>query len=359
MPKQLSVISWNIHGKNSMNDYSFQYLSEYDIISLVETWTDCDSSVPVIDGYDVYFIHGQRRSRRGRNPGGIAVYVRNTLRQCVKCICKTDFGVYLKIYKAYFTDLEHDIIFPCVYIPCESSTFYDIRNEKNGINEMFDELIDIMSQNDYVILMGDLNARTAEAPDYIIDDNTDYLSLPDWWSADNFSIPRQSRDKHAMNNFGRSLINYCKQFQIHMLNGRSPHDQSGEYTFCSATGQSVVDYILVSSCLFDKITNFSVGTRDESDHFPISCYLLLSCPPRVNDVGQSAFHGQQTPVRFSWENAKLDEYQALLSDHVTADLLNSMASHVERRDVNSAVNAIVEGISTGRVFYETYTEAQT
>ena len=142
-----------------------------------------------------------------------------------------------------------------------------------------------------------------------------------------------------------------------MLNGRSPHYQSGEYTFCSATGQSVVDYILVSSCLFDKITNFSVGTRDESDHFPISCYLLLSCPPRVNDVGQSAFHGQQTPVRFSWEYAKLDEYQALLSDHVTADLLNSMASHVERRDVNSAVNAIVGSISTGRVFYETYTEA--
>ena len=139
-----------------MNDYSFQYLSHYDIISLVETWTDCDSSVPVIDGYDVYFIHGQRRSRRGRNPGGIAVYVRNTLRQCVKFICKTDFGVYLKIYKAYFTDLEHDIIFPCVYIPCESSTFYAIRNEKNGINEMFDELIDIMSQNDYVMLMGDL-----------------------------------------------------------------------------------------------------------------------------------------------------------------------------------------------------------
>ena len=215
--------------------------------------------------------------------------------------------------------------------------------KKNGINEMFDELIDIMSQNDYVILMGDLNARTAEAPDYIIDDNTDYLSLPDfWWSADNFSIPRQSRDKHAMNNFGRSLINYCKQFQIHMLNGRSPHDQSGEYTCCSATGQSVVDYILVSSCLFDKITNFIIGTRDESDHFPIICHLLFSCPPRVNDVGQSAFHGQQTPVRFSWENAKLDEYQALLSDHVTADLLNSMASHVERRDVNSAVNAIVQ-----------------
>ena len=36
-----------------------------------------------------------------------------------------------------------------------------------------------------------------------------------------------------MNDVGRSLLNYCKQFQIHMLNSRSPHDQSGEYTFCS------------------------------------------------------------------------------------------------------------------------------
>ena len=37
-----------------------------------------------------------------------------------------------------------------------------------------------MSQNDYVMLMGDLNARTAEASAYIMDDNTYYLSLPDW-----------------------------------------------------------------------------------------------------------------------------------------------------------------------------------
>ena len=55
-----------------------------------------------------------------------------------------------------------------------------------------------------------------------------------------------------------------------MLNGRSQLDPMGEYTFCSSNGRSVADYIFVSSSLFEKMADFTVESRDESDHFPIS-----------------------------------------------------------------------------------------
>ena len=47
----------------------------------------------------------------------------------------------------------------------------------NGIELLENELTDILSKlpEVYVIITGDLNARTGEEPDYIIDDNTKYV----------------------------------------------------------------------------------------------------------------------------------------------------------------------------------------
>ena len=60
-----------------------------------------------------------------------------------------------------------------------------------------------------------------------------------------------------------------------MLNGRSVDDPHGEFTFCAPTGQSVVDYIIVSTSLFECIETFAVGSHDESDHFPLYCTVRV------------------------------------------------------------------------------------
>ena len=107
---------------------------------------------------------------------------------------ETDLGVYLKLQNRNFSNLDKNIIFACVYIPCEGSSFYTNRNEPNGIENLFDELITIMDENDSIVLMGDLNSRTSDLPDFIKDDSSDHMSFPDWWASDNFSIPRKSLD---------------------------------------------------------------------------------------------------------------------------------------------------------------------
>ena len=81
------------------------------------------------------------------------------------------------------TCIEHcdkDIIIVCTYIPCENSTFYTRRAESNGIIELLDELSQLLTPDNYAMIMGDFNARTGGLCDYIIDDHITHLDLPGW-----------------------------------------------------------------------------------------------------------------------------------------------------------------------------------
>ena len=61
MLNKLKFIAWNIHGKNSLTNDSYEHLKQYDIISLSETWSNSDSDMHHISGYDSYFVHSNRR----------------------------------------------------------------------------------------------------------------------------------------------------------------------------------------------------------------------------------------------------------------------------------------------------------
>ena len=308
----------------------------------------------MFDEYTPYIIHGQRRSRYGRTPGGIAVFVRNTVSNFVHHYKTSEFGIYLKINNVIVNGVITDIIIACLYIPCEGSSFYNSRNEDNGLEEISDELERIRDDSTCLIVMGDLNARTSEMPDYIINDDVNYLSLPDWWS-DSFSLPRKSRDKNGpINRYGRSLIDLCKKHEIHMLNGRSPNDPDGEFTFCAPTGQSVVDYIIISSSLFDYVRNFQVGSRDESDHFPLSCIIDYSVTT-TNTQMKMIQTEVQSRLCYRWEQTKRDEYRSKLIDQTSIELLEHCNQQIITGDVNGALACIMhvfyraaESMKTGK-----------
>ena len=106
----------------------------------------------------------------------------------------------------------------CLYIPCDGSSFYQKRVESNGIREFMDEFIDTICTDCSIVLLGDFNARTGSAPDYIIDANNQHIDIPDWLH-DSFDLPRNSRDI-VTNTFGYDLLDLCKQCSVHMMNGR-------------------------------------------------------------------------------------------------------------------------------------------
>ena len=79
----------------------------------------------------------------------------------------------------------------------------------------------MLSGNENFSLLGfsDLNARTGKELDYIIDDNVEWISGLEWYTASDFSRRKKSKDNHV-NIFGRTLLNLCEELDVHIVNGR-------------------------------------------------------------------------------------------------------------------------------------------
>ena len=71
------------------------------------------------------------------------------------------------------------------------------------------------NENFSLLVFGDLNARTGKELDYIIDDNVEWISGLEWYTASDFSRRRKSKDNHV-NIFGRTLLNLCKELDVHI-----------------------------------------------------------------------------------------------------------------------------------------------
>lgn len=142
---------------------------------------------------------------------------------------------------------------------------------------VFDRLLNDMSgfvaENDHCsfIICGDLNARTRQDPDYVSDDNFNFVPLPDDYVIDDIS-PRASLDNHVLNQNGTLLLDFCKQTSLRIINGRCGSDTGiGKYTCTTTRGQSLVDYFIATPKLFHTITAFSVGDPNIlSDHSVVS-----------------------------------------------------------------------------------------
>jgi hypothetical protein len=60
-----------------------------------------------------------------------------------------------------------------------------------------------------------------------------------------------------------------------LIKYRCHGDIKGEYTSYSNDGVSVVDYVIVSTNVFQYVKYFKVLDKDDSDHFPICCKIEI------------------------------------------------------------------------------------
>ncbi|VDI25498.1 Hypothetical predicted protein [Mytilus galloprovincialis] len=108
-----------------------------------------------------------------------------------------------------------------------------------------------------VLLCGDFNARIANSPDYILNDDQSYLPLFDNYPIDKQILKRQSSDT-TIDSRGKSLLDLCILNQLRILKWSSPRDVFGKYTCYTPNGSSVVDYVMVSESILDQILYFYV-----------------------------------------------------------------------------------------------------
>lgn len=121
-----------------------------------------------------------------------------------------------------------------------------------------------------IFITDDFNSRTSNAIDLLdfdkyLDEERDFSNFSDLQIRD-----RVNKD-HVLDPSGRRLLLLCQTSNLIIANGRVLSDcSSGEFTYCSHNGLSVVDYLLLNPNDVQHLTDFKVLEFNEfSDHAPI------------------------------------------------------------------------------------------
>ena len=254
----LDISFWNIHGHrsqnigNKLNDPEFLDLLEgRDIVGIGELHAEGEVSIPG-------FVNVKQKIRTKKFkgpkiPGGIAVFVREEIYHLVKVVeNKNEESIWIKISNEK-SDGEN-VYLGTFYVSPDNSKD---RNRKNyDFYSAINEEVTLFSKKGLVLLQGDFNCRTGQEVDFVAGDKSD-LDL----GIENYDdqIMRNSEDK-TINPRGKELLEICKLNDLIILNGRTTGDIFGKLTSHNWNGSSVVDYCIASHQIFDRITNFSVGS---------------------------------------------------------------------------------------------------
>jgi len=288
----------------------FDFLNSFDIFFLLETW--------VVDSFDVnifeskfvdcklFWIFAQKGNNvKGRALGGCLIGVKIRLLSNWTFVPSSDVP-HLKHKNGTF-------LIPA-YFSCHSCKVWS-----SNLQVFSDFLTQIDSEK--VVLLGDFNARVG---------NKD-ISIHDSGRVSG----RVSKDR-VVSNKGISLINFCNDFNLIILNGRGLGDEEGQLTFFNAQGQSVIDYALVSEGLYDQVQSFKIGCRLESDHFPILLEL------RGLGVQQSSSPDFLLPLvpRLSWKLQDQDLFKVQLQEIIAQKNFANLSLQEAVTDLNAAIKEV-------------------
>ena len=211
--------------------------------------------------------------------------------------------------------------------------------------------------HDSHILCGDVNARTNVANDYIVernygsdgllsellDDNSHSQTQVHTYLKNNNILERYSMDRRPMNRHGSRLIELCKTSNMSILNGRCGRDYGvGRYTRVDTTGCSVIDHVLCTTKVQQRITEFQVGNKmPESDHNPVTFSIKLNSP--VENIAKSTH--TWTPVyKYKRNQDGMDKLGHVLNDNTSENFKEVFYTSV-------LLNANVDTVATSFTEY--------
>ena len=221
--------------------------------------------------------------------------------------------IWLKLNKSFFK-LQNDVYICFLHIPPKNSSF----TQKNwdGFEVLVNSARKYSSVGDLLVI-GDFNARTGRAADFITSDSdADYATYDIQYSPDLKCDIRNSEDEIICSR-GRDLLDLCIQSKMRILNGRMLGDLSGKLTSHCSLGSSVIDYCICSDKLLSKILSMKVHDFDRS----LSNHCMLSCIISVNFVEHrpELDNLYPLPFKYAWNSSSIEKFQnALQSAPVAA-----------------------------------------
>ena len=253
----LSINSWNVHGllenyilgSKLSNDEFLLYFNHCDLIVLTETWR---SDRFILPGYEIFTNPSRKHhnKKNGRSSGGIALGFKTALKQGIKFISAHENFLWVKLDKHFF-NIDQTIFLCAIYIPPWGSPYYN--------SDIFTDLekdITKFSAEGLIMLIGDLNARTGSALDFVNSDHC--IHVPGINLPQKHNLRRRKNYDSQINEHGKSLLEICKTWDMRIVNGRTSGDSFGRITCHSPKGISTVDYFIVSHEMLSLMGNFIV-----------------------------------------------------------------------------------------------------
>ena len=303
--------SLNVCGLVSKLDFieCSEFIHNSDVIFFTETKTDITSESIVSDFFDKFDFEVRFKHRKQFSTfksGGIAICIKRDLFKHFKIVnTKCPFVLWCSIEQKLF-GLHKDILIGGVYTPPEGTQyasqycFADIENEIINLN---------CNDKYHVMLSGDFNAHIGVVNDlleneYETNEDTNFSFSNTYNLQENIGkdtdcsnilrehkipIKRSSQDKSRVNNFGHSLIDFCKSLSLVILNGRMGNDMNlGKITNIKA--KTTVDYFISDPELLRHVAEFEVCDFDPNIS-DLHCPLFLSI--KTNRKSSS----QKNPVK--------------------------------------------------------------
>ena len=265
----LTISSWNtncleckINGIKSnklCNQDVIDSLNKSDFISLVETHADSNTDIS-LKGYYIFRKDRPRNKKAWKASGGIAVLVKETLRNACKFEPVSDSDVVWVQVQKDITKLNNDLYLAFVYLPPCNSTYAKAYGKY--IVQKLEKQIEGFLCKGKVIICGDFNARVGDLIDAINEEER-HLPLP-YDGSYEFIMPRISCDNKTTNHYGKWLIDLCSDNQMYNVNGRTLGDLAGKFTRHTPRGSSVIDYFISSRSLSNTIFNMYEGVSKSS-----------------------------------------------------------------------------------------------
>ena len=223
------------------------------------------------------------------------------------------FGLnYVKI----FFSLADDICLCFAYIPPHDSVYF--KSHETGFFESLEAGIRQYSSIGKIGIIGDLNARCGNRSD-IIQNSKDfekYIHVIDANDVPTRSVllPERVSMDTVCNSSGIKLLDICHSTDLRIVNGRIGSDAGiGHFTYMSPTGESLIDYAIMSQDIFHILHEFVV-------------HELYSCSPHVPiqinlGVNYKQFVSTDEPFfvdKLIWDDDKNDEFrQNIISESST------------------------------------------
>lgn len=335
-------MSWNIEGLRGCSDDSdyVNFVDNFDLCFLTETWQRRENEF-CLKGFDCVDVPRpeslKQTSKRGH--GGVCLFIRHAIKEGVHILEKDNSGlIWVKLDKNFFS-MTTDVCICFVYVPPSNSVYYN--NHEIGYFELLEQGIRKYSNLGQIAICGDLNSRCGNRNDILFDDENLVNFIPtvdidDLDQIQKHNLPARRSLDNVCNSSGLKLLDLCQSCNLCIVNGRKGDDAGiGNITYMSSKGQSVIDYVIADSELFDNIENFIVHDfYSFSSHAPIQIDFKANHSPSTSDEDNP-----QTIHKIKWDKGK----KYIYLDKLTSDY------HIFENIVDNVINSRTsfdEGINT-------------